>query len=159
MPPSKKNGSRSKKESTSGRPITARTKSPITPLRLRPSLELEEWWRITWPWRNSNNYKKWKNITKCLPNRREIERLNGSKTKKKWTKRKFIELTWAISWLRMRQPPLRNWLLIDSFLITSRVSLKLNKKTSWSREKIKWSRIKPWRKTTRLKSTSGLFKT
>jgi len=127
-------------------------------LKPRQLLEPEEWWRMIWPWKNNSNYKRWRSIIRCLPNKKEIERLSGGKIKKKWIRKKFIELIWVTSWLRMRLPPLLNWLLIDLSHTTLRASPKLSKRTLWSKEKIKLLRQKPWRRTTRLRSINGQFR-
>ena len=128
------------------------------PLKLKLSLEPEEWWKMTSLCKRTNSWKRCKNITKCKLNKREIESPTGDKIKRKWTNMKSIELTWVISWPRTKQPLLLNLLLIDSFLIILKVLPRLNRKTSCLQENNKLKSPSNLRKMKTVKSTSGLSK-
>lgn len=134
-------------------------KSLNTLLKPRTSPEWEVWWRTMPLLGRSNNYRRWKNITRDSPKRKGIERLLGKKTKRRRTLLRFPELTWATSWLKTSQQPNLNWLLTDSFHITSRDSELTKFSRSTLLDNSKWL-ITNWLERMKiLKNTSGQFKT
>jgi len=122
----KRNGFRNRKESTTGKTKTIHRKINNMQTKLQLLLKWDRSWRMKQRWKKIKWWTKWKNTTKCLPKRREIENLLGSLINNLRMLLKLREPTWVISCRKISALLNLNLLHIDSYHITSK-GLEKNK--------------------------------
>ena len=157
--PSRRIGSRNKKEKDSGSMITKQEK--LTSMLNKPITwpEWEECLRTRWPWRSSNNWKICNNFNYNKLRIKKIEKESGEKIKKTKISMKLPELIWVISWLKTMLQPLLSLLHIGMSHIISRVSTLIKLKTSKPKELIKWLKTRLIERTWIPRIMLGQFKT
>lgn len=78
--------------------------------------------------------KKCKHTIKILLDKRNVEKRHGGIIKNAWIRKRLLELTWAILWLKILKPLNLNLLLIDLFHTTLRVLERIRLKILLLRE-------------------------
>jgi len=122
----KKNGSKSKRESTIGIIKIIPTKKSNMPTKPLLSLKWDKFSKTRPPWKRRTWWTKWRITTRCLPKRRETESPNGSLTNKLRMLLKSKGPIWVILCKRISQQLNPNLPHTDSCHTTSR-DLEKNK--------------------------------